>query len=175
LNRTSNHITLSALFTALGIVLPVAFHAIGLGKAFLPMFWPVAAAGFFLPAVPALLVAVLTPVLSFVLTGMPPVSPPVLHVMTVELACLAAVTVLLARFTRWGLFWVLLAALTLSRITLYFSSRLLAPVLGLPAGWVSLASVLNGLPGIAVMLALVPALVGRLLHQPVWKARRKNA
>jgi niacin transporter len=175
LNRTSNHITLSALFTALGVVLPAAFHAVGLGKAVLPMFWPVAAAGFMLPFVPAVFVAVLTPVLSFILTGMPPVSPPVLHVMVIELICLVTAMTLLMRFTRWGLFWVLLAALVFSRTALFFSSRMLAPVLGLPAKWISLASVLNGLPGIAMMLAMIPTLIGRLTRQAVWKARKKSA
>ncbi len=175
MNRSTNHITLSALFTALGIVLPVTFHALGLGKAFLPMFWPVAAAGFFLPVATAVLVAVLTPVLSFILTGMPPVSPPVLHVMVIELVCLAAAVVILMRSTRWGLFWVLLAALVFSRAALLVSSRMLAPFFGLPAKWVSLVSVLNGLPGIVVMLVLIPALVGRLTHQAVWKSRNKRA
>jgi hypothetical protein len=37
--------TLSAMFTALGIILPPAFHALGLGKAFFfpsrrPPWWP---------------------------------------------------------------------------------------------------------------------------------------
>jgi hypothetical protein len=167
--------TLSAMFTALGIILPPAFHALGLGKAFLPMFWPVAAAGFFLPVTTAALVSVVTPVLSFVLTGMPPVSPPVLHVMVIELVCLAAAAAVLMRCTRWGLFWVLLAALVFSRAALLFSSRMLAPFFGLPAKWVSLVSVLNSLPGIAVMLVLIPALVGRLTHQAVWEARNKRA
>jgi hypothetical protein len=160
---------------ALGVVLPAAFHALGLGKALLPMFWPVAAAGFLLPPGPALFTAVLTPLLSFILTGMPPISPPVLQVMAVELACLVAAAALLMRFTRWGLFWILLASLAVSRAALLFSSRMLAPFFGLPAKWVSLASVLNSLPGIGVMLALIPAVVGRLMHQAVWKTRGKNA
>jgi hypothetical protein len=175
MNRTSNNITLTAMFTALGVVLPAAFHALGLGKAFLPMFWPVAAAGFMLPLIPAAAVAVMTPLLSFLLTGMPPISPPILQVMVVELACLVAAVSALARFTRWGLFWIFLAALLFSRTVLFFASRLLAPILGLPAGWISMASVLNGLPGLAVMLVLIPPLVGRLTHQPVWNARSGHA
>ena len=66
---------LAALFMALGIVLPIALHAIpDAGKIFLPMFLPVLVGALFLPWQYALAVGVFTPLLSTLLTGMPPVA-----------------------------------------------------------------------------------------------------
>ncbi|HEX9933727.1 MAG TPA: ECF transporter S component [bacterium] len=167
-------LTLSAVFVALGILFPVLFHTIGLGSVFLPMFWPVAVAGMLLPFPNAVLVGVLTPVLSFALTGMPPASPPILYVMAAELACLSGTIAMLMSRTRWGLFWILFLSLLLSRIVLFLLSRILAPILGLPPNWISWYSVLKGLPGAAVMLAVVPAIVGRLKHHSIWRNRSER-
>jgi hypothetical protein len=171
-------LTLGAMFLALGILFPLLFHAVGLGSVFLPMFWPVAAAGFFLPFPTAVLVGILPPVLSFLLTGMPPVSPPVLHVMAAELVCLSGAVSLIRSRTRWGTFWILLLSLILSRTVLFFTAKILAPFFDLPAKWISFASVLKGLPGVVVMLFLIPVIVGRINHASVWKMgdmRERNA
>lgn len=45
--KTKN-LVMSALFVALGILIPMIFHSMGLGKAFLPMHIPVLLAGFIL-------------------------------------------------------------------------------------------------------------------------------
>lgn len=46
-NRATRNIVLSALFIALGIIIPILFHAVGMGSVFLPMHIPVILAGFF--------------------------------------------------------------------------------------------------------------------------------
>lgn len=74
-----------ALFIALGITLPLIVHrlfsSIG-GKVILPMHIPIFLSAFFLPLSIAISVAVSVPVLSFLLTGMPPF--PVFVVMIFE-------------------------------------------------------------------------------------------
>lgn len=155
-------LTLSAMFLALGVLFPILFHAVGLGSVFLPMYWPIAAAGFFLPFTFAVLVGILTPVLSFLLTGMPPVSPPILHARAVELFCLSGAVCLVYGRTRWHPFWILFLSLFVSRMSLLFAAMVLAPMFGLPAKWISFASILQGLPGIVVMLLLIPVIVGRI-------------
>jgi hypothetical protein len=167
-------LTLGALFLALAVLFPILFHAAGLGSVFLPMYWPVAAAGFFLPLWPAVSVGMLAPLLSFLLTGMPPVSPPILHIMAAELFCLAGCTSLLHRRTRLGLFWIVLIALASSRAVQFLAARILAPFFGLPADWISIASVLSGLPGAAAILVLVPPAAGRLLGLSLWNFRRPD-
>jgi hypothetical protein len=166
-------ITLSAMFVALGVLFPILFHAAGLGSLFLPMFWPVAAAGFFLPVSFSLLVGVLTPVLSFLLTGMPP--PPILQIMIPELAILAFVTCILYRKAGLAVWPSLFIGLAASRVILFLFAGLFGEMLGLPPRWASAAMLIKSLPGVIAILVLVPPLAGRLKHETVFRWRKKNA
>ncbi len=170
----SHRLTLAAMFLAQGVLLPILFHAVGLGSVFLPMYWPIAAAGFFLPFTFAVLVGVLTPALSYLLTGMPPVSPPILYAMVVELFCLAGVVSLARKREQWHPFWILLLSLLVSRTSLLFAAMVLARIFGLPAGWISIVSVLQGFPGVVGMLLIVPVAVGRIRQGPVKKMRNEH-
>ena len=169
---TTQKMTLSAVFLALGILLPMLFHAIGLGSVFLPMFWPVAAAGYFLPVSLVVFVGALTPVLSFLLTGMPPVAPPMLQVMIPELIILAAVVHLLYRKAGLAIWPSLFFGLIASRAVLFFTAGLLGRVLGLPPKWASVSMLFKSLPGVVAILILVPPLAGRLLHESIFRRRK---
>jgi hypothetical protein len=162
MNKTTNTITKSALFIALGILLPMILHPFGLGSVLLPMFWPIALSGYFLPLTFALMVGIATPLLSSLITGMPPVSPPIVYVMMVELAVLASVISYLYHHTTLKLFWPLLIGLILSRFSLFLAVYLLLPLLGLPPKFFSLAVVIRGIPGVGVMLILIPFIAKRL-------------
>ena len=151
-------LVLSAMFIAAGVILPSFFHALGLGAAFLPMFWPVAVAGFFLPLPAAILTGFLTPVVSFLITGMPP--PPILYRMIVELAMLSASISLLQR--RLGIFLTVASGLVVSLLAGFGGSLLIAPILGLPPAFYAAATMLRGLPGIAAILFIVPLITGKL-------------
>ncbi len=169
----NRHIALSGMFIAIGLILPTLFHAVGLGSVFMPMFWPVAMAAFFLPWTFALLIAVLTPLLSFMLTGMPPASPPILHLMIAELSTLALTVSLLYHRAKWGLFWPLFAGVLLSRVICFFSALWLANLFGLPASWSAWAMVVKGAPGLMAMLIVLPLLMQRLLHVTLVKEVKK--
>ena len=72
----TRQLTVSGFFIALGLILPMLFHlAGGMGVVFLPMHLPVLLAGFFLGPRFGLLVGIITPLLSSLLTGMPPLLP----------------------------------------------------------------------------------------------------
>ncbi len=64
-------ITLTAVFCALGALLPQAFHIFGetAGKVFLPMHIPAMLAGLIVSPVSGLVCGLLSPVLSFLITG----------------------------------------------------------------------------------------------------------
>lgn len=166
-------ITLSAMFISLGILFPLLFHATGLGAVFLPMYWPVAAAGYFLSPLFCVLAGVITPGLSFLLTGMP--QPPVLQIMAAELAVLSVMISLAHGRAGMPVFVALLLGLVTSRIVLFAAAGLMGSFLGIPPRFASLAYVAKGLPGIIAILVLVPLLVGRLKHEPVFKRRKKDA
>jgi hypothetical protein len=172
MHMRTRKLTLSAMFVALGILLPIVFHALGLGSIFLPMFWPIAAGAFFLSFPHALAIGAVTPILSSLLTGMPPISPPILYIMIFELAFLAGVISLLHQRSHWGLFWILLIGLLVSRLVLLAGVLVLAPLLGLPPKVFSLLSVIKGLPGIGLMLVLIPLLVNRTRHEALFLSRK---
>ena len=168
------NLTLSALFIALGVLIPVLFHGLGLGSVFLPMFWPVAACPFFIPISYAVAVGALTPFVSTLLTSMPPLSPPVLPMMVIELIVLAYVTGWFYKKTNLGIFWLILIGLIVSRVVNFFLAAALAPILGLPSIWVAIASSVKGLPGMAVILVCVPILINRFKKVFIFKSRIKD-
>ncbi|MBD3378688.1 ECF transporter S component [candidate division KSB1 bacterium] len=153
-------ITTSAMFIALGVLVPLVFHGLGMGSILLPMFWPVAMGAFFLPFGYALAVGLLTPVLSTLFTGMPPISPPILHVIMIELAALS-VTIVILKKTKLGVFWILLFALLVSRTFQMIAIYFLLPLFGLPQ-FLTFAAVLKGGPGIVIMLIMIPFFMHRL-------------
>ncbi len=79
-------VTMVGIGVALAVVLPVAFHAVGVGPALLPMHLPVLLLGALAGPRVGCLVGALAPGLSHLLTGMPPLVPPVAPLMTAELA-----------------------------------------------------------------------------------------
>lgn len=157
---------------ALGIVIPYFFHAVGLGSMFLPMFWPVAVAAFFLPIPYAAAVGALTPFLSFLVSGMPP--PPTLYRMIFELVALGGSISYLHRSTRYGLFWITLVGLVISRGAGWLGALAIAPILGLPPEFYALISLSVGVPGMVVMMVIIPFILKRLKSDDTLFRRRSS-
>ncbi|WP_125153988.1 ECF transporter S component [Clostridium rectalis] len=66
----------ASLFLALGLIVPYIFHISGIpGQIFLPMHIPVLLCGFIVGKREGLIVGFITPVISSLLTGMPPIYP----------------------------------------------------------------------------------------------------
>lgn len=94
-------VVVAAVCAALGIVLPMAFHAIpGAGNAWLPMHIPVMICGLVAGPAPGAATGLLAPVLSSLLTGMP--AAPILQSMTCELAVYGLVSGALGTHVRTG-------------------------------------------------------------------------
>ncbi len=156
------HLSLAGMFIALGIVLPIAFHAFGpeVGKVFLPMHIPVLIAGFFLPPIYALGVGIITPLLSSLLTGMP-VLFPMSVIMMFELAVYGLTIAVIKKKIKNH--WLsLLLALLLGRMTaglvVFGLTKLFAVQLPPPALYLQ-GAVVAGLPGIALQLVFIPLLI----------------
>lgn len=155
-------LTRGALFVALGILLPIAFHAVGLGKVFLPMHIPVLLAGFFCGPSVGLLVGMITPLLSGLLTGMPPFVPPVAQAMVFELGVYGLFTGWLYGRWRLGVYPSLLVAMVAGRLVYGFLGYLILPLFGLKR--IPLLAPLTlafgeSLPGVVLQLVLVPLVV----------------
>ena len=147
---------LNAVVMALGLTLPVVFHAVGLGSKFLPMLLPLLLNGFLSPLSWAVFTGAATPWVSALLTGMPPLYPPVAAVMSAEGAALAAVAGLVYRATGRRVWPALVAAILCGRLTSAGLSWTMANLFDLPARLSVAASMLQGLPGVALQLAVVP-------------------
>ena len=159
----TKQLVLAALCVALGVVLPVAFHSIpNAGSVLLPMH------------IPVLLSGILTPLLSSMITGMPPMA--YLPSMLCELAAYGLAAGVLRRFVRTGkrpldLYIQLVSAMLIGRLVYGVMNALI-----FSAGNYSFAVFVSGafvtaLPGIVIQLVLLPAVVlllekARLVEKP---------
>ena len=158
--KTKNLI-LTAACIAIGVVLPQAFHMIpNAGSIFLPMHIPVLLCGLICSWQYGLVCGILTPMLSSLLTGMPPVA--YLPAMVVELAIYGAVAgvftmIIRSRHLLGNIYGSLLAAMIAGRIGYGVVNALI-----FRAGKYSLelwltASFVTSLPGIVVQIIAIPA------------------
>ena len=148
------------LFGAAALLLPTIFHLLHLGSVFLPMYVPLVALGFLVRPGAAACTALLVPLISAALTGMPPFYPPVAVVMAVELAVMAGlIAVATARWPGTNPWTILVPALVVGRVLNLGLTYVTAATLGLPARAVTLASLLGGWPGLVLMIATVPPVV----------------
>jgi len=168
-------LTCGALFLALGVLLPQLFHmALGRpgGATFLPMHLSVLLAGCFLGWRYGLALGAVTPLVSFLITGMPPI--PLLFLMVGELGfygLASGISNKLLRSRERGSLPRIALAVLLAQLcgrAVYAAMLLLLGTLlgvrGIPGPEAVLAAVATGWPGILLQLALVPALV-RALHK----------
>ena len=162
MRKSTYNLTLSAFFIALGILIPILFHAVGLGSMFLPMFLPVAASIFFLPLYFSVCVAVVTPVVSSLLFGMPPISPPIMQIIVAELFALVCVTFWLYNRKSMNIFLSLGIGVLISRIVLIIWILILVPLFGIPAKAFTIITVVQGIPGVILLITVVPFFVKRL-------------
>lgn len=159
---TAREIAQSALFVAMGLTVPMLFHAAGLGSAFLPMFLPVLAAGLMLRPALGGMVGFLTPLASALLTGMPPLAPPIAPVMAVEGLALGGLSGWLYRGRGWNICLASAVAVAVERLLMALLRAAMAPLFGLPGPLAAFGSLVNGLPGTALLIGLVPALARRV-------------
>jgi hypothetical protein len=156
---------ISAVMAAMGLVLPIAFHAVGLGSKFLPMLLPLLLNGFLVPLPWAIATGALVPLLSAVTTGMPPLFPPVAFSMSLECAVLSGTAAAIYRGLPSRLWYALITAILLGRATSLGATWMLAQLLHLPATIVTAAALVQGLPGVLLQLAVVPLVVRQTIRR----------
>lgn len=157
-------LTTLGLLLAIGLLLPIVFHSLfgaAGGKAFLPMHYAVLLGGLLLGPVAGAFLGIATPLLSTLMTGMPAVA--ILPLMVIELVAYGLVAGLVRRRWKLAVLWSLLLAMVAGRIALGLAVALLGPSIGLKADPVAyvLASIVTGLPGIAVQVVVIPLLLAR--------------
>ena len=171
----AKRVVIAAACAALGVVLPMAFHALpGAGNVWLPMHIPVMICGLVAGPAAGAATGVLAPALSSLLTGMP--AAPILPSMTCELVAYGLVSGLLARHVRTGrlavdLYVSLAGAMIVGRLVggalqaLIFSQGAYSL-----AAWVS-GYFVTGAPGIVLQLVVVVPIVAALESAGLVEAR----
>lgn len=175
--RTMNPVksmTLSAVCAALCVVLPIAFHSIpDAGSVFLPMHIPVLICGMICGWPYGLLCGLMGPLLSSVLTGMPPVA--FLPSMMVECGVYGLVSGLVLKYVRTkstyaDLYIALVAAMLAGRVVSGIAKALIfTPGMALSA-WIT-ASFVTALPGIVIQLVFLPSVVLTLMKARIIPVR----
>ncbi len=153
----------TALCAALCVVLPIVFHAIpNAGTIFLPMHIPVLLCGLLCGWPWGLLCGLIGPLLSSVLTGMPPAA--ILPAMMVECGAYGLVSGLLIMLVHTKhrmatLYISLVGAQIAGRIVAGAAKALIFSVGEYGFAMWATGYFVTGLPGIVIQLALLPAIV----------------
>jgi len=162
----SRDLAYCGLFGAAALAFPVVFHLVRLGHVFMPMYLPLVTLAFFVPPRLSAVTALVVPILSGAVTGMPPFYPPVAVFMSLELAAMSfLISAVVIRWPRANEWLVLVPVLILGRgfyIALVFPFSL---AIRLPAEFMAGLSLVAGWPGIILMIAVVP---------PVARLRRRS-
>lgn len=155
-------ITWPAFFICLGIILPMALHMFSLGRNFLPMHIPVLIGSLLLGAGSGIFIGAITPLLSCLLTGMPPLMPPIVFMMMFELALYGIISAVLYKKLKLNIYISLIAAIIAGRIFYGAFAYLLFPLIGLqkvPFFYPVTLGLIEALPGIILQLIIVPPIV----------------
>lgn len=158
-------ISFIALYLALAIILPVAFHQFGVaGRIFLPMHIPVLLCGFTIGATAGAIVGLLAPVLSHLLTGMPPLYA--VPLMTLELPLYGIVAGLTYKKMGMNIYLSLLIAMVIGRLAFALGLVILGLFIELPYGpmqfFAAGGAVVTGLPGVILQIIIIPPLVAAI-------------
>ena len=155
----ARELSLAGLLGALGLLLPIGFHALGpAGRVFLPMHLPIVVAGFVVGPATAAGLGLIVPLLSAVLTGMPPLAPPIALLMSLELMVKATLASVLYRSLRLPIWLVLPVALLVDWAVLAVAAVVAADFFAIEAGPVQYVwgVILLSVPGTLLQLAVVP-------------------
>jgi len=162
MQTNTKQIVVSGVLIALGLVLPISFHAVHMGgPVFLPMHIPVLLGGFLLNPLSAALVGALTPILSSVLTSMPPLFPVGIQMMF-ELACYGFVISYLYNNLNKGIYTTLITGMLAGRLAAGVVNYILLTEFLAKAFKLKVfltASFITSIPGIVIQIVMIPIMV----------------
>ena len=159
----------ASLLGALAVILPFFFHLVvpQIAKLFLPLFIPIAVAGFLVEIRYSLALCFLVPVLSFATTGMPPLLiPPIGAIMILELMLLTSLNFIFYRKFGWNIFVAAFLSLLLNRLFYLAILFIVADLLNLPRMTFTLYAGIKQIPGFILLLTVVPVVTSRLQKIP---------
>ncbi len=170
MKEQTKKITLTALFIALGLVLPLFTGQLkALGNAFLPMHLPVLLCGLIVGPWYGLTIGLILPILRHFTFGMPPLYPTAIS-MAFELATYGFVVGLVYKNSRWkciiALYESLIISMIAGRVVWGIVQMILLGVNGQAFTFQMFmaGAFLNAIPGIIFQLIFIPSLM-LVLHR----------
>ncbi len=155
-------ITISAVFLAIGLVLPFFTGQIkALGNAFLPMHLPVMLCGLIVGPIHGLIVGLILPIFRYFIFGRPQIYPTAIS-MSFELATYGFVVGFVYKNSRWkciiALYESLIIAMVLGRVVWGVVQMILLGISGSQFTYQMFmaGAFLNAVPGIIFQLAFIP-------------------
>ena len=180
MSEKTKKLTLSALFLAIGLVLPLfTMQLKALGNAFLPMHLPVFLCGLIVGPLYGLVVGLILPILRHFTFGMPPLYPTAIT-MSFELATYGFVVGYIYKNSRWkciiALYESLIIAMVLGRLVWGVVTMVLLGITGQPFTFQMFmaGAVLNAIPGIVFQLIFIPSLMLALNKTGLVKFHRNH-
>lgn len=175
------NLTLSAMFMAIGLILPVITgHIPQIGNMLLPMHIPVFLCGLICGWKYGLAVGFILPLFRSLIFGMPPIYP-IAIAMAFELAVYGFVAGYLYNHSRWkcivSLYSSMIIAMISGRLVWGVAEIILLGIKGNTFTWKMFAAgaFLNAIPGIVIQLILVPAVMVALNRTGLVKYHRASA
>lgn len=170
--KSTQKLVFTALCLALGLLLPTVFHMFGSGTQFLPMHLPVLLCGFLCGWPWGAVCGFITPLLSSLLTQMPPLFPTV-PAMMLELCTYGALTGLFYRKLQLNVYISLLLSMLGGRLVSGLANAVFMGVSGIPYGVETFvtASFVTAIPGIIIQIILIPILVMVLEKAGLYKRK----
>lgn len=158
---TTKELVLSGLLLAAGLVLPMIFHMFSMtGPVFLPMHIPVLIGGMLLPPPLAVLLGIITPVMSSILTGMP-IAFPMAIIMAFELGTYALSASIATRKLKLNTLLALIIAMIDGRIVAGIVVAVLVRLFGVQMAPIMFVkgAIVTGLPGLMIQIVFIPILI----------------
>lgn len=164
-NSPLKNLTGTAACIALALVLPALFHAVGLGHTFLPLHLPVFLCGLAFGGTYGALCGLITPILSSLISGMPPIFPQAVT-MCIELLVYGFIAGYFYRTKKLNIFVSIISSMLIGRLV-YLVAKLaiygIADMIKEETWYLMLANTALGytkaFPGIILQLILLPLLI----------------
>ena len=157
-------IAYASLFLALSIVFPLTFHQFGLaGRIFLPMHLTVLMCGFIVGPFAGLLVGLIAPFLSHLMTSMPPGYA--VPLMTLELSMYGLIAGITYKKLKFNIYIALFISMVLGRVMFAFGLIILGMFIQLPYGpmeYIIGGVILTGWPGLLIQIIVIPPLMASI-------------